>query len=809
MSTQYRCNNQTRRDLVRAPRAHDGTPLTPTINGIDFLEVGPDQKTLTVVLIHNLPGTPTDPVPPAPAPALTPNNVQIEGGVRITNVLVTAVSADADVLTVTVDQPGDFSTYTLRLVQGPNNAAPPGGFDPQLSAIEFSFKVDCPSEFDCAPDQECPTEPPPEPEIDYLAKDYTSFRRLMLDRMSVLLPQWQERNAADMHVALVELLAYAGDHLSYFQDAVATEAYLGTARRRTSIRRHARLLDYVMHDGCNARAWVYFEVHAGGDADGENLETGRVLLTRGADDNPIVAPTKLQETLAERPLVFETRTAVRLSAAHNEINFYTWDDTGCCLPRGATCATLRDKPETPLQLQVGDFLLFEEIKSPTTGAEADADPSHRHVVRLTQVQPTADILHNTAIVEIAWSQADALPFPLCISAEVSDRSGNRLIPDVSVARGNIALADHGRTITDEALVPDRAPQQTPYRPRLARGGLTYEGPLDLGSASAALRWDVRKARPRVRLRGEDRPWLPQFDLLGSDSFRTEFVVEMESDGLAHLRFGDGVLGRAPAPGASFTATYRIGNGTAGNVGSSAIGRIVKTGSGIASVRNPLPAVGGTDPELLEQVRLYAPQAFRTQERAVTEADYAEVARRHPDVQQAVARIRWTGSWYTVFVTIDRKGGQPVDPAFKDEIRAHLERYRIAGYDLEIASPLFVPLDLLLSVCVKPGYFRSSVKEALLIALSSTTAPGGQRGFFHPDNFTFGQAVYLSQIYEAAMRVTGVASVDVLRFQRWGKTANQEIENGVLALGPIEVARLDNDPNFPENGKLEIQTGGGL
>lgn len=809
MSTQYRCNNQTRRDRVRSPRAVEGTSLPPVINGIDFLEVAPDQTTLTIVFLHNLPSTLVDPVPPAPAPALTSNNVRIEGGVRITNVQVTSVSAAANVLTVVVDQPGDFSTYTLRLVQGPNNADPPDRFDPQLAALEFSFKVDCPSEFDCAPEQECPPESLSEPEIDYLAKDYASFRRLMLDRMSVLMPQWRERNAADLQVALVELLAYTGDHLSYFQDAVATEAYLGTARRRTSIRRHARLLDYPMHDGCNARAWVAFEVTLGGDADGETLEPGRVLLTRGTDNNPMVVPSKLQEAIAERPLVFETCTAVQLRFAHNEIHFYTWDDTNCCLPRGATRATLLNKPETPIQLQEGDFLLFEEIKSPTTGADADADPSRRHVVRLTQAQPSIDVLHNTAIIEIAWDQADALPFPLCISAEVTERDDNRLIRDISVARGNIVLADHGRTITDEPLVPDHAPSQTPYRPQLARSELTYAGPLDLGSASAALRWDIRTAWPRIRLRSEERSWLPQTDLLGSDSFRTEFVVELETDGIAHLRFGDGVLGRVPTPGARFTATYRIGNGTAGNVGSNAIGRIVKTGTGIVSIRNPLPAVGGTDPELMEQVRLDAPQAFRVQERAVTEADYAEVARRHPEVQQAVARIRWTGSWYTVFVTIDRIGGLPVDARFKAKIRAHLERYRIAGYDLEIASPIFVPLDLLLSVCVKPGYFRSNVKEALLRAFSNITAPSGQRGFFHPDNLTFGQPVYLSQIYEAAMRVTGIASVDVLRFQRWGKTPNQEIENGVLTLGSIEVARLDNDPNFPENGKLTIQTGGGL
>ena len=70
------------------------------------------------------------------------------------------------------------------------------------------------------------------------------------------MPDWRERNPADLGITLVELLAYAGDQLSYYQDAVATEAYLGTARRRTSVRRHARLVDYPMHDGANARAWL-------------------------------------------------------------------------------------------------------------------------------------------------------------------------------------------------------------------------------------------------------------------------------------------------------------------------------------------------------------------------------------------------------------------------------------------------------------------------------------------------------------------------------------------------------------------------
>ncbi len=68
-------------------------------------------------------------------------------------------------------------------------------------------------------------------------------------------PAWTETHAADLGVALVEALAYAADHLSYQQDAVSTEAYIGTARSRISLRRHARLVDYQISEGCNARTW--------------------------------------------------------------------------------------------------------------------------------------------------------------------------------------------------------------------------------------------------------------------------------------------------------------------------------------------------------------------------------------------------------------------------------------------------------------------------------------------------------------------------------------------------------------------------
>ena len=55
---------------------------------------------------------------------------------------------------------------------------------------------------------------------------------------------------------------------------------------------------------------------------------------------------------------------------------------------------------------------------------------------------------------------------------------------------------------------------------------------------------------------------------------------------------------------------------------------------------------------------------------------------------------------------------------------------------------------------------------------------------------------------------GVASVTVARFQRLFEAPNDELDNGVLPLRIDEVAQLDNDPNWPERGKLEIEVCGG-
>ena len=839
----YFCCDQLRREAVRGS----------ALNGIDFLEVldheaptqAERQRTLFVHFVNPL------------ASVLPPANLRLEGGERIRDVAVTSTAVDASdphVLVVKVNHPGDFSFYTLRLVQDPLHTQPPAGFDPPLSMVEFSFKVECPTDFDCRPERICPPEAQPQPEINYLAKDYASFRRLMLDRMALLMPQWTERNPADLGIALVELLAYVGDHLSYQQDAVATEAYLGTARRRVSVRRHALLVDYFMHDGCNARAWVQVEVEGGTVL----LPQGIPLLTRVPEQAKRIPPAldflAYLQTLGIRPEVFETMHPAILFPTHNQMFFYTWGGRECCLPKGATRATLRDDPDPARRLRLcsGDVLIMRERVGPNTGLEADADPLHRHAVRLVRVHPEAtrvivdekeidrnpgplvtDQLTGQAIVEIEWAEDDALPFPLCISAVTDKQHGQQYRENVSIALSNIVPADHGLTISNEPL--GKVPQPRLFRPPAANGDRCQERQLEpipprfhpqlqerplthaalydpTASAGAAMRWSVRAVLPAITLQSahgvDTAKWEPKRDLLNSDPDDTEFVVEIENDATAFLRFGDDRRGSRPEPKTAFTATYRVGNGVAGNIGAEAIAHIVSSDSAIVAMRNPLPARGGVEPESIADVRQRAPSAFRTQERAVTPEDYAEVSERQAQVQRAAATFRWTGSWHTVFVTADRQGGLAVDDAFETEMRRHVERYRMAGYDLEIDGPRFVPLEIEVHVCVKPNYFRSDVKAALLRLFSNQTQLDGRRGVFHPDNFTFGQPVYLSRLYAAAQTVPGVDAVLIPIFQRQGTPDQKALDDGKLTLGRLEIARLDNDPNFPERGVFHLNLEGG-
>lgn len=897
--TRYRCGN---------PRRLLAVKLAGTANGIEYLEVrdhdeptlGLRQRTLFVHLL----------VPAAPP--LTAASIVIDGGERIATVGVewvlraddptidaaTLLPGETDldrILVVRTAGRGDFSRYRFAIVV-PGTDVAPAGFDPLLAEVPFSFKVECPSNLDCRVPCTCPPEVHHPPQIDYLTKDYEGFRRLMLERMALLAPEWTDRSAADVGVMLVELLAYVADELSYRQDAAATEAYLQTSRSRISLRRHARLVDYRVHDGCNARTWARITVAEG--TPNLTLPAGTPLLTRVPDVPDRVKPGSREEgvALAAEPIVFATVEDAVLHADLAELRFWTWGRLDAALRAGATLATLRGWHPA---LRPGDVLVLAETSSPADRTDENADPAERFPVRLVDVRRGSDPAGGlfpdgtTDVTEIRWHAEDALPRALCVSVDGIETAH---------AWGNIVLADHGRLAPPDNLgvvapshlcrvgancAADAVAVPTRFRPALARRPVTRavaqpahvlaEAPLTAGlttelAAGAVgdevqalfagldvivpdgapivggggaygigidgVAWPLREtdsgttfqvlaasppastalapapadARPAITVTGVQPEgvfaWTPLTDLLGSAADERAFVLETEDDGTARLRFGDDEFGARPVEGTRFSAVYRIGNGRAGNIGRETLAHVVTDLEDVLTVTNPLPAAGGTDSETSDEIRRDAPATLAVQERAVTASDYEAMSLRTRGVSRAAASFRWTGSWRSVFVTVDRTGGGVVDAPFEAGLRADLERYRMAGYDLMVDGPRLVSLDVALFVCVACGHHRADVAAAVRAVLSNGVLPDGTLGLFHPDRCTFGQPVYLSAVLAAVHAVPGVESVQVERFQRQHAPETSGIADGVLSLGRLELARLDNDPNFPERGVLALSYGGG-
>src|SRR5262249_7168255 len=180
----------------------------------------------------------------------------------------------------------------------------------------------------------------------------------------------------------------------------------------------------------------------------------------------------------------------------------------------------------------------------------------------------------------------------------------------------------------------------------------------------------------------------------------------------------------------------------------------------------------------------------------------------PELQGAAASLVWTGSWYATRVGLDPIGREEAPPGLLERVFADLEKYRRIGHDLEVVSARYVPLVIRLRVCVKPGYQTAHVLAALRDAFSCRRRPDGSLGFFHPDNLRFGRGVAASRLTAVAQGVAGVQWALVEQLERMGEGDHGELATGYLPIAPTEIARVDNDPGFPEDGTIDFTMDGG-
>lgn len=808
----------------------------------------------------------------APPP---PEAFEVSGGLRPTPTPVRVLAVLADPggnprgLRLRLAPVGDYSSYTLSTRA--SGLPPPADalaelMDPLFNRLPFKFRPGC-FNLSCAPPASGARPAADAPVVDTLARDYDSFRHLMMSAMAARVPGWAPSSEADLDQVLIDLIAARGDELADAHDRVMAERALGTARKRVSLARHARLVDYHLHQGQQASTTLAAQIGAA------LLDLPALPAPPGAA-RPVWAvysgpAWQSPEAQIFAPLSTGPRWRRRFFAELNELRLYTWGDTVSALPKGATCADLsigaatsKSSAERLRDLLLGqaaeqtgapadvdasvDRLLLEEVLNPQTGTPNGRRLAQRQLLRLLPGPGRAQVLQDP--VSQAWfcrvhlRPEDGLRENFCFIADCGPVSKTEL----SLFYGNLVEMGHGRPRLATLLPPGTplaaadassllASQQAHWQPlsRPLGAGHVPAGtrallPRDPSIEPLAYRACVpggeQAPRSSLRVEVDGTRWDERIDLIASDGSEEHFQVETDELGQSQLRFGDGING-APLPaGARVLCQYQSGEPLRGNVGADTLlSSSLPLGPG-GRIWNPFDVVNGLAPESREQLLRRAPEAYRQrQRRAITLADYVAEAERLPGVSRANARYAWCGSWRVVQLVIDPVGGGQPGPALVAELHAALDALRLIGDDIELRPAALVPLDIRLVLCAQPGYWVEDLRAELLSEFSSGWTPDGRRGFFHPEAWTFGQDLHASQLIGRALAVQGIGRALRLSLRRFnhggsgGALSTLELDPSlplppgapaVLPIGPFEILVVANDPDMLERGRIAFELQGG-
>ena len=502
--------------------------------------------------------------------------------------------------------------------------------------------------------------------VDYMARDYDSLLRSMRELIPRKMPEWTDyESEADLGNVLLELFAHMGDILSYYQDRVANESFLGTAQTRRSIIHHLRLIGYRLSTAAPASAEL-------------------VLTLPPADPERPLGPLTVR-----RGDAFATKSQKNAASVRFEYNGEH---------------DLEIRPEDLKNVMDGDRVVAREFRS---------------------------------------------------------------VP-----------VEEGRLVEDELLGTSdgTADQSFP----LAHGGLILRS---LGQGQAINR-DVFLT---THLGDTVTPWTLKETLAFSQRGRSQegqhdFILDVDENDRATIRFGDGVFGAIPRTDSEVRVTYRVGGGLHGNVPAHSIQTLADAPDlalAGAKVTNPAPATGGAERESIRHAVDHAPAVFRSLKRAVTAEDYKALALEFSGVGKVRAEAT---SWNVVTLYVAPEGGGPVSDVLEANLLAYFEDKRILTTTLEIEDVDYVPVYVTAEIGVIGYYTPAAVREQV-------RAAGGALLAF--DNVDFGKAVYLSKFFEAIEAIEGVEFVNISEFRRYDSEALFESHGRiVMGVNEIPVAPLE-------------------
>ena len=268
-----------------------------------------------------------------------------------------------------------------------------------------------------------------------------------------------------------------------------------------------------------------------------------------------------------------------------------------------------------------------------------------------------------------------------------------------------------------------------------------------------------------------------------------------------IRYPDGTSrqhGATPPEGARIGVTgYRYGGGANGNVGPGTLRTLRQTIPYVDRVENIEPALGGVDAETVANAKLRGPQTLRAGARAVTAADYERLA---GQADPSIKRVRCLppvtpGAPIRLLIVPDSTADPQTSKlddfalpkAMVDRVEDFLERRRILGATIRVATPYYQGVTVAALITPTAGRPAGLVRERALAALYRYINPlvGG------PDRtgWAFDTDLNNAAIIQLLEGIEGVEDVDDVLLFEYDLRNDKRLGRG------REVVRLEQDSLF--------------
>lgn len=554
--------------------------------------------------------------------------------------------------------------------------------------------------------------------FDYTNRDYISIRTDLLNRASVVFPEWTSRDNSDFGMLFVDLVAYMGDILHYYVDQAAKESFLDTATRRSSLLAIASLLDYIPHGRTSAQTSI-------------TLNATNSLATNAS---PILIPANTKFTA--KPLV-ETAEPV-IFTSNQAIAF---NSTGAAITGYVTYAKT-----TPALLSLTEGEFFTETFTSNGQISQTYTISRTGVVKNSLVITVAEGVLGTSV---PYAQVDRL-----IDSTNSDKvyvAGIEADDSIVLQFGN---GIHGKIPSTNAVITItyrrsrgsagnvEANSVTAFYSLSNAFGPTYDGIVITPNTTRAFGGSDSESIVSLKtnipasFRSQDRAVsLQDYEEL---TLRVPGIVKTKAEIVSGATAKQGVITNKAKTSSVATLTTSAAHGLS-------LGEYV----GVFDVDDTFDGtyvVTGTPSSTSFTYALVSA--------SVASASVASTAT-YKNAQVKIYALTTQDSYDGTLPVSPTTSPLTLDTNYQDLIYDYISPREIVGVNsLVIPSVTLDLVKITCNVAVLPSYIQDSVKDDVETAIKL---------LFDFDDVTFGQTITLGTLYRTILDVDGVDYVSVSRF----------------------------------------------